>query len=633
MSGFIKSKYFTSIQNDTDRRRYEEKLVLLGCGEDPYFPLEQKGRVRSSECVEWIDWPSVSYADIYNYLINTPSEYTHEMLKAYKSMDGYNFFVNGWVSNVVVTQIEGRQHYLFTATVKHSQTLSATPLKVWVGCKSNGEVVAAHCTCMAGIGEACSHIAAVLFAAEANTQVKQQQSCTSLPCAWLPPSFRSVEYLSVSDIDFRTPKQKRKSSQAFGSNTTPVPKKSLIIQKPTESELTEYYLKLSKTKHKPVLLSLVNGFNDDFVPLYVKGILPQPLTALYDQKYEEMPFPEIIKACEALYDTVTITPEQANTVELKTRGQSKCKLWYEQRAGHITASILRKVLHTDFSKPSVSLLKSICYPQTTKFFSEACEYGQQHEADALHIYSDNMKSTHPFFELQKSGLVLDTENPFIGASPDGIISCSCCGKGVVEVKCPFSCRDKSFSEAVNEKTFCLAEGTFFLKKDHAYFFQVQMQMKLCQVKFCDFVVWGKDGPYLTQRIKYDEEFTENALVQVKSFVKLCLLPELLSRCFTSGMKKPDTASDCQSEEGDDQLPSQDDVTVEQSTSTPDLVEDEEDNGLWCYCRQDEHYDAMIACDSESCTIEWFHLSCVNLTQAQVPSGNWYCPDCAANEEV
>ena len=100
----------------------------------------------------------------------------------------------------------------------------------------------------------------------------------------------------------------------------------------------------------------------------------------------------------------------------------------------------------------------------------------------------------------------------------------------------FSCRDKSFSEAVNEKTFCLAEGTFFLKKDHAYFFQVQMQMKLCQVKFCDFVVWGKDGAYLMQRIKYDEEFTENALVQVKSFVKLCLLPELLSRCFTSGMK-------------------------------------------------------------------------------------------------
>ena len=185
-------------------------------------------------------------------------------------------------------------------------------------------------------------------------------------------------------------------------------------------------------------------------------------------------------------------------------------------------------------------------------------------------------------------------------------------------------------------------------------------MKLCRVKFCDFVVWGKDSAYLTQRIKYDEEFTKNALVQVKSFTKLCLLPELLSRCFTSGMKKTDTPSDCESDEddvtadnqllsqddvtadnqllsqddvtADNQLLSQDDFTAEQSTSTSDdadLVED--DNELWCYCRQGEHYDEMIACDGENYVTEWYHLSCVNLTQAQVPSSNWYCPDCATDQ--
>ena len=153
-----------------------------------------------------------------------------------------------------------------------------------------------------------------------------------------------------------------------------------------------------------------------------------------------------------------------------------------------------------------------------------------------------------------------------------------------------------------------------------------MQMKLCKVKFCDFVVRGKDGAYLTQRIEYDEDFTENALVQVKPFIKFCMLPELVSRCFTSGMKKSDTGSDCESEEDDgqllpqandvmtdNQLPSQNDGIAEQSTNFPDLVEDEEDNGLWCYCRQDEYYDMMIACDGENCPTEWFHLSCVNLT--------------------
>jgi len=63
---------------------------------------------------------------------------------------------------------------------------------------------------MAGAGEACSHIASVLFAAEANTHVKEQHSSTSLLCSWMPPSFQSVKYSPICDIDFTTPKQKWK---------------------------------------------------------------------------------------------------------------------------------------------------------------------------------------------------------------------------------------------------------------------------------------------------------------------------------------------------------------------------------------------------------------------------------------
>ena len=63
--------------------------------------------------------------------------------------------------------------FLFTALVKHSQRLSLPPLKVWLAVKQSGEVLCAHCSCMAGLGEACSHVAAVLFTAEANTQTKR----------------------------------------------------------------------------------------------------------------------------------------------------------------------------------------------------------------------------------------------------------------------------------------------------------------------------------------------------------------------------------------------------------------------------------------------------------------------------
>ena len=100
--------------------------------------------------------------------------------------------------------------YVFTALVKHSQRLSAVSLKVWVAIKHNGEIICANCTCMAGLGETCSGVAALLFTAEANSQFKQQTSSTSLPCAWLPPSFQGVPYVEIGKIDFKIPVMKRK---------------------------------------------------------------------------------------------------------------------------------------------------------------------------------------------------------------------------------------------------------------------------------------------------------------------------------------------------------------------------------------------------------------------------------------
>ena len=44
--------------------------------------------------------PDISWADICNYLVNTPSAYTHENLKAYKSLEAFNFFACNHVQDV-----------------------------------------------------------------------------------------------------------------------------------------------------------------------------------------------------------------------------------------------------------------------------------------------------------------------------------------------------------------------------------------------------------------------------------------------------------------------------------------------------------------------------------------------------
>lgn len=56
------------------------------------------------------------------------------------------------------------------------------------------------------------------------------------------------------------------------------------------------------------------------------------------------------------------------------------------------------------------------------------------------------------------------------------------------------------------------------------------------------------------------------------------------------------------------------------------VEDEEggDDRKYCICHSVSYGD-MVACDNESCKLEWFHWSCVGLRSE--PVGTWICPVC------
>ena len=100
---------------------------------------------------------------------------------------------------------------LLTARVRHSQQVSATPVKPWVAAENGETIICAHCTCMAGLGEACCHISAVFFVLEATTKMQKNVSCTSQLCSSLPPRMQKVEYAPISHIDFSIPAKKRKS--------------------------------------------------------------------------------------------------------------------------------------------------------------------------------------------------------------------------------------------------------------------------------------------------------------------------------------------------------------------------------------------------------------------------------------
>ncbi|XP_060077044.1 uncharacterized protein LOC132556626 [Ylistrum balloti] len=148
-------------------------------------------------------------------------------------------------------------------------------------------------------------------------------------------------------------------------------------------------------------------------------------------------------------------------IERETRAQSNSKLWIEARKSRITSSNFGKILKRK-AKPTQSFVDSIF---GTKYVNAApSEYGRKTEVSGKRKYLKQFPSSH----FHECGLVINEEFSFLGASPDGKLCCD--GQcGVAEIKCPFSARNMTISEACDKiNGFCLEKnnGKINLKQSH-----------------------------------------------------------------------------------------------------------------------------------------------------------------------
>ncbi|XP_072034297.1 uncharacterized protein [Amphiura filiformis] len=164
--------------------------------------------------------PNIRPWDISVYMIHTPSPYTKEATKAFKGCIGADNFVEaGWVRSLRLHQYGDR--FLVSARVRHSMAVRATLTSVWFVAEASGEIMAAHCDCMAGLGETCSHVACAMSAVARAVFIRKQSgldACTSQKCEWLPPT-QEVSAAMVRDIAFVRPSTKKKKALASSPST------------------------------------------------------------------------------------------------------------------------------------------------------------------------------------------------------------------------------------------------------------------------------------------------------------------------------------------------------------------------------------------------------------------------------
>lgn len=226
-------------------------------------------------------------------------------------------------------------------------------------------------------------------------------------------------------------------------------------------------------------------------------------------------------------------------------------------------------------------------------------WGCDNEKRARQGYMELQSKRHTNFKLEQSGLQINPAYPFLGASPDGLVSCTSCGNGLLEVKCPFSGKDVGLQAAAENRDFCLVLGK--LRREHRYYYQVQAQLFITGKAHCDFVVWctkGRNQEFFIERIAADHQFFSSALAAATTFYKQAILPELLAKTFTSP----------------------------QFLAPPQLTATQaEPYSTWCYCKATVQTTDMLTCQSEQCQIKRFHLKCLGLKN--VPKRKWLCHNC------
>ncbi|KAK4820130.1 hypothetical protein QYF61_020505 [Mycteria americana] len=221
-------------------------------------------------------------------------------------------------------------------------------------------------------------------------------------------------------------------------------------------------------------------------------------------------------------------------VEKETRGQRSNPKWYEWRENRITASVAPKIANSRFANGKTaevpqSYLKAVVSSSPT-VQTPAMSWGVRNEKVAVRAYEElKSQAVGKPVQVEDCGLFIHQEKRWIAASPDGIIKEAATGKalGLLEVKCPYKHRNRTVREACKDKDFCLkVDGdSYALKKDHAYFTQVQCQLAAAGFQRADFVVHTTKETAVVP-VEFDAKFWGQTVPKLEKFYTEAVIPHL-----------------------------------------------------------------------------------------------------------
>ena len=159
-------------------------------------------------------------------------------------------------------------------------------------------------------------------------------------------------------------------------------------------------------------------------------------------------------------------------------------------------------------------------------------YVRDMEAVAKKSYADLVTKYHENLMVYSTGFHINVKYPYLGASLDSIIVCDCHGKGLLERKCPHKYHN-GLKGWQDDKGFPLDESGQ-IKKDHMYYAQVQVQLPITDMNFCNFFIWTplvdtSVANTLLVHVQRDADFISEMINKLNDYFFTILLPEIVTR--------------------------------------------------------------------------------------------------------
>jgi len=202
---------------------------------------------------------------------------------------------------------------------------------------------------------------------------------------------------------------------------------------------------------------------------------------------------------------------KAKCVEIckRTRRQSDSALWHKVRAPRLTASKAHKISRAKTKKTRLKYFFEKVPPNVN------CQYGIDKEPEARESY---VRLTGN--KVVQVGSMIRSDQQWLSASPDGLVMPAGSNRlKVLEIKCPISCKNAAI------RVPYLSPDGKQLKKNHAYYEQVQLQMYVAGARTCDFFVFSDADEKLIS-VPLDTDFLASEIPWLEKIYFEDFLPEI-----------------------------------------------------------------------------------------------------------